>query len=87
MPRFTVKDLLIATTFIAMGAGLMVVLVQNRKALMNAEMGGTCVLLWFGGGACIGAGFGTPFKQAQFGAIVALFLQLLAPFVLALAIS
>lgn len=69
MPRFTVKDLLIATTLISLGAGLWVVMTNNPHLFsINRERYVLFLLIWFGGGAIIGAGLLTPFTRIWAGA-------------------
>ena len=79
MPRFTVRDLLIATTLVAIGAGALGLMYRIWEAL--AEAGFVTVpillLLWFGGGAFIGAGLFTPFKRPWTGVICGLVIQIL----------
>jgi hypothetical protein len=71
MPRFTLKELLLATTLIATGAGIWAFLSRGRA------IGVDTVMVWIAGGAFIGAGIFTPFKQPWAGAIVAIVLQFL----------
>ncbi len=78
MPRFKVKEMLLATTFIAIGTGLLAFQFQNANEIFNRN---SILLLWFGGGgACIGAGLFTPFKRPWIGAYVGFLLQLLLAF-------
>jgi hypothetical protein len=77
MPRFTVKDLLIAITLIAIGAGAWAFLFHNVDELERLHGPWLAPLLWFGGGPCIGAGLFTPFKRPWTGVITALVLQIL----------
>jgi hypothetical protein len=79
MPRFKVKDLLIATALIAIGLGMWALLFRSWEGLFDEGMGGVLdiLLLWFGGGACIGAGLFTPFKRPWTGVIGAFFAQIL----------
>ena len=80
MPRFTVKDLLIATTFIAIGAGVLVFLNQNSRAIFDWGGMGTVLFLWYGGGALIGTGLLMPVKRPWTGVITAFVLQTLLVF-------
>ena len=75
MPRFTIKDLLKATTLIAIGAGIWACLF--RGAYANNRIGVDKIMLWIVGGAFISAGIFTPFKRPWEGAIVAIVLQIL----------
>ena len=80
MPRFTVKEMLLATTLFAVGAGLLAFLYQNSEdVFQNGGMKGI-LLLWYGGGACTGAGLLTPFKRPWTGVITAFVLQTLLVF-------
>lgn len=75
MPRFTVKDLLIATTLIAIGTWMFAFLAQNFWSLAKADARGVAWTLWFGGGAFVGAGLGKPFKRAALGAAAVFVVQ------------
>jgi hypothetical protein len=80
MPRFTVKDLLIATALVAAGAGMIGLLHHGRLLPDNVEFASawaTAILLWFGGGALIGAGLFLPFKRPWTGVVFALVIQTL----------
>jgi hypothetical protein len=79
MPRFTVKDLLIATTLVAIGAGASAFAYHNEPILTRDGPGEMALflLLWFGGGTLIGAGLFTPFKRPWTGFIVAFVLEVL----------
>ena len=77
MPRFTIKDLLLATTLIAIGAGMLALVLRGNAWLW--PRGGLAVItvfsLWLGGGGCIGAGLLTPFKHPWIGAALGLLIQ------------
>jgi hypothetical protein len=75
MPRFTVKDLLIATTLIAVGAGMLAFVFQNGEEIKRGYGAGVFAVLWFGGGAFVGAGIFTPFKRPWMGAIIGVMIQ------------
>ena len=75
MPRFTIKDLLLATTLVAIGAGTWAFLF--RGVVATSRMGADIMMLWIVGGAFIGAGLVAPFKRPWEGAIVAIVLQFL----------
>ena len=79
MPRFSIKDLLLATTMVAVGIGAALLAQQLAKsleypgaALAIAELG-----LWVGGSALAGAGVLYPFGRAVVGAAVGLVLSAL----------
>ena len=69
MPRFTIKDLLIATTLIAVGA-TMIWMIFNLTIARHDPVSRfyTLYTLWAGGGAFTGAGILTPFKRPWLGA-------------------
>jgi hypothetical protein len=77
MPRFTVKDLLIATTLIAIGAGAESFLIRSPDTFRGSEYGGTGILMLFGycGAACIGAGLLLPFKRPLIGIVIGMVMQ------------
>jgi hypothetical protein len=77
MPRFTIKDLLLTTTLIAVGVGMFAFLFQRGDAINRVGAGAAALLLWFGGSAFLGAGVFAPFKRPWRGAIVAVVLQAL----------
>jgi hypothetical protein len=72
MPRFSIKDLMIATTLIAVGMGLIYFAYQ---AVQHPGFSDYKALQFsvgvFGGTAIIGAGILTPFKRPWTGALVA----------------
>ena len=79
MPRFTTKDLLIATTLIAIGVGLLV-FAYKHPTLRAGEPGSwEFPVGWFGGGALICAGVFAPFKRPIVGGIAGLVIQFLIP--------
>ena len=75
MPRFTVKDLLRATTLIAIGAGLLNLPVQFPEAeIWTGEMGSREFWLTVcAGAALIGAGVFTPFGRPWLGGMLGFF--------------
>jgi hypothetical protein len=62
MPRFSIKDLLIAITFVATG---LIILIKSGEALDNE---GVALIVIAGGLAMIGAGLLAPFQQKTVGA-------------------
>lgn len=66
--KFSLRDLFLATTMIAIGTGGMLVV----ETTYTARTYGLYVTLglWFASGALIGAGILFPFKKAALGAIV-----------------
>ena len=83
MPRFTIKDLLIATTLIAIGCGMLAVLYQGTivppsgpsSSLSDVVIALIFLICIFGSGPFIGAGLFTPFKYPWIGAAVGLVFQ------------
>jgi hypothetical protein len=76
MPRFTVKDLLIATALVALGAGTLAFLFQIGKPLQLVAPP-VFAGLWLCGGACVGAGIFTPFKLPTMGGVIGFVIQVL----------
>jgi hypothetical protein len=80
MPRFSIKDLLLATTLIAIGAGLIYWAYSHPTMSRYSDAPNWPLFLgWMGGGAFIGAGVFTPFKKPWIGALVGLAVQILIP--------
>jgi hypothetical protein len=63
MPRFSIKDLFIATTLVAVGVGALCVLFSREETPVIPGL-----ILFFGGSALIGAGIFMPFKWRWVGA-------------------
>jgi hypothetical protein len=80
MPRFTIKDLLVATALVAIGAGMIGFQYQNGLAIFTWGGMGVCLFLWCGGGVLIGAGLLKPFKRTWTGVITGLVIQTLLVF-------
>ena len=79
MPRFTVKRLLLATTLVCIGVGMIACLEHSRLRLNNVDSlanWAAVLFLWFGGGASIGAGLLTPFQRPWIGAVMGVAFQL-----------
>jgi hypothetical protein len=80
MPRFTIKDLLITTTLIAIGVGILTFLFRN-VVLMEQLFGDNAVVaaivLWLVSGAMISAGLFVPFRHPWMGAAIGLVIQAL----------
>lgn len=81
MPRFSIKDLLIATTLIAIGLGLLVLMFKSMNSVRREfgyEVGLTVfIVLWIAGIALIVAGFYAPFTRVLRGLVVGSVLSLL----------
>ena len=77
MPRFSIKDLMLAITLVAVGTGL--VCFANRCL----DIGDVrykfweLVVCWWVGGWLAGAGLFIPFKRAWTGVVIALAIQFL----------
>ncbi len=76
MSRFTVKDMLIATAMVAVGAGA----VAYPFHITSVYRGPFALVLfpfgWFSGGALIGAGLFRLFKRPWIGACVGVMVQM-----------
>jgi hypothetical protein len=77
MPRFSIKDLLLATTLIAVGVGAESFLIRSPNAYRGSGEIRSAILMLFGycGGACIGAGLLLPFKRPLFGLAIGFAMQ------------
>lgn len=71
LPRFSLKRMLLSTTLIAVGLVAICLLFRAPQRFNEA----TEVLLWFLGGALVGAGIFAPFDKARNGALVGLAVQ------------
>jgi hypothetical protein len=76
MPRFSLKDLLLATTLIAIGAGAESFIIRS-DAFRGSEYSRLGVLMLFGycGAACLGAGLLLPFKRPLIGIVLGMAMQ------------
>jgi hypothetical protein len=74
MMQFSIKDLLLGTAFVAIGVAL---LSPFFRGLFTGAGFAEYLFCWFGGGAFIGAGFGTPFGRPWIGAGLGAEVQLL----------
>jgi hypothetical protein len=70
--RFSVKELLLATTLIAIGIVTICITTQPRPYLGGLSH----AALWLFGGGCVGAGLFAPFSKPWIGAVVGVFVQL-----------
>lgn len=80
MPRFTIKDLLLATTLIAIGVGMLAQIFSGTspdwiKLLGDSIAVAVCILIWLGSGALIGAGLFSLFKHPWIRAAVGFLFQ------------
>lgn len=74
MPRFSIKDLLLATTLIALGIGALMTLARTTGDFHRA-FPGTAFVLFLGGGALIGAGLLAPASRPLAGAVIGALVQ------------
>ena len=79
MPRFSIRSLLIATTLIAVGLGMICYAEQHHDSPDSESL---ALFAFFGGGCAIGAGIMAPFNRSLTGAIVTVLLMLLASLLL-----
>ena len=77
MPRFTIKDLLIATTLIAFGAGLIAWTIRYMDTAKVEQPQPIVLINFFACPALIGAGLFTLFKRPWLGALVGVLLTIL----------
>ena len=75
MTRFSLKNLLLATTLVSDGMGL--IYFANQHPNLNGDETWELIIGWFGGGAFVGAALTTPFKRPWTGAIIVVVMQLL----------
>lgn len=89
MPRFSIKDLTLATAMMAIGIGLVTYVLRYKPESVNSitNVSSLFPLSWFGGGVLIGAGIMTPFNRPWTGVIIGIVCTAaLAPFVLTVAV-
>jgi hypothetical protein len=72
LPRFSIKRLLLATTLIAVGTVPIASELTGGRYTDNEWVG---LLLWFVGGALIGAGIFMPFSKTWIGVLFGLAMQ------------
>ena len=77
MPRFTIKDLLITTTIVAIGGGMIGYATTDFTDGTGIRPDGQSVLFMFVGIGLMGAGFGNPFRRRFAGCMVAVLLWFL----------
>jgi hypothetical protein len=77
MPRFTLKELLLATTLIAIGVGVESFLIRSPNAYRGSGEIRSAILMLIGycGGACIGAGLLLPFQRPLIGIVIGIAMQ------------
>jgi hypothetical protein len=76
MPRFTLKDAILATTLVAFGATMAYWSINWPNRTEAGWHGVTAFYLWCAAGAAIGAGMLWPFKKSSLGAVIGLVAQL-----------
>jgi hypothetical protein len=76
MPRYSTKELLLSTTLIACGVGILAFMLKGAPYI---DPDTTTLFLtlsaWCVGGALIGAGLLVPFHRPRLGAVLGLFFQ------------
>jgi hypothetical protein len=77
VPKFSIKDLLIATIFVAVGLGMVTSIFKSSVYFHGTEYGAP--FLWFGGCALIGLGLGWPFKQPLVGIFLGFLISIITP--------
>ena len=77
MLRFTLKDLFLSITLIAIGIGVLLVMLTSALPWPWLDLG-----LWLVSGALIGAGGLVPFKMVRFGIGIGLMTQIILFFLL-----
>jgi hypothetical protein len=68
MPRFSVKDLIVATTLIGAGLATAFLTLGTPYEEFRVRFWFISLGLWIGGWAIVGAGAMYPFKKAEMGA-------------------
>lgn len=77
MPRFSIKDLMLAMTLVAVGVGMVCYAERHHE---TPESESLAVFLFFSGSALFAAGLTTPFKRPWLGALVVVVLVILLAF-------
>ena len=78
MPRFSIKDLLISTTLVALGCSAILLCVNPPQWWWgNDKFMYLYVLIFFSVGACFGSAVGRFFKRPYMGGLVGAWLQLI----------
>ena len=81
MPRFSIKDLMLAITLVACGFGMVVVLYKWPLGDLSA------IAIWLGACALIGAGLLAPVHKKRPGAVIGAALAMIVVVVLIVLIS
>jgi hypothetical protein len=70
MPRFSIKDLILATTLVAVGLTVEVLLLRTDQPWLSPAAG---IVVYFSGAAAIGAGLLTPIHKKAVGVAIGIF--------------
>jgi hypothetical protein len=90
MPRFSIKDLMLATAMVAIGTGLVAYVLRYMPESVGSitDVSGLFFPSWIAGGTLIGAGMMTPFKRPWTGVIIGIVITAaLSPIVLSVAVD
>lgn len=85
MPRFTLGELLVSTTLIAFGSGMVAVIIREGEYVTNVlgyEALGFLYVAWMAGGSLIGAGLCMPFRRPWLGAAIGAIIQVAWPVIM-----
>jgi hypothetical protein len=84
MPRFSIKDLLLTTTLVAIGLTMVSLVPAVEKLVYPSERWGVLIaIFFFGGWGLVGAGLGTPFRHPILSGLLMILVVLVLVFVLA----
>ncbi len=76
MPKFSIKDLLIATAIVATGTALISSIFRFPTVFLEPSPGAAFVFCWYVGGMLIGAGLFWPFRRPWMGIALGFIVQI-----------